>query len=63
MGKQLKTGSKCPHCKKGKLHPTGLWGEKGIPETKSGEVKRTRTEFRCARCHKKFNAWGIELRN
>jgi len=63
MGEPLRTGSICPHCKKGKLYPSGLRREIGVPEKRSGEIKRNQTEFKCDKCRRKFNAYGIELRN
>jgi hypothetical protein len=63
MGEPLKTGDLCSHCRKGKLYPTGLRTEIENPKIKSGEAKREQTGFECDECHRKFNAFGIELRN
>jgi hypothetical protein len=58
-----KPGSKCPFCTIGKLNPSGLRQIEEKMDVESGESKRERTEFECDNCHRKVNAYGIELKN
>ncbi|MEM3265350.1 MAG: hypothetical protein QXH07_05300 [Thermoplasmata archaeon] len=58
-----RTGEICPICKKGKLFPSGKVMEIEEENITSGVSGRGEREYICDSCGRRFNSYGIEIRD